>query len=66
MVGESSIKKLEEIGPKVSYIYEIFNDGPWKVSSLDVVISWPFEVANDKTQGKWLLYLEETPLVNGN
>lgn len=65
-MGESAIKKLNAIGPKVSYIYEIFNDGPSIVNSLDVVISWPFEVANDKHHGKWLLYLLSTPVVNGN
>ncbi|XP_015438656.1 PREDICTED: integrin alpha-PS1 [Dufourea novaeangliae] len=63
VVGESAIKHLNEVGPKVSHIYEVFNEGPWRVSSLEVRISWPYEVANDKAHGKWLLYLEELPTV---
>lgn len=46
-------------------MYEVFNEGPWRVSSLEVHISWPYEVANDKAHGKWLLYLEELPTVQG-
>lgn len=65
IVGESAIKHLNEVGPKVSHVYEVFNEGPWRVSSLEVRISWPYEVANDKTHGKWLLYLEELPTVQG-
>lgn len=65
VVGESAFKTFNEVGPKVHHIYEVFNEGPWKVSTLDVVILWPFQVANDKPQGKWLLYLEEVPLVTG-
>ncbi|XP_015182230.1 PREDICTED: integrin alpha-PS1 isoform X2 [Polistes dominula] len=63
VIGESAIKHLSEIGPKVSHTYEVFNEGPWKVSSVEVRISWPYEVANDKSHGKWLLYLEELPTV---
>lgn len=66
VIGESAIKHLSEIGPKVSHTYEVFNEGPWKVSSVEVRISWPYEVANDKSHGKWLLYLEELPTVQGN
>ncbi|XP_078051152.1 multiple edematous wings [Augochlora pura] len=63
VVGESAIKHLNEVGPKVSHIYQVFNEGPWRVSTLEVRISWPYEVANDKAHGKWLLYLEEMPSV---
>lgn len=56
---------MNEVGPKVSHVYEVFNEGPWRVSSLEVHISWPYEVANDKAHGKWLLYLEELPTVQG-
>ncbi|XP_012219673.1 integrin alpha-PS1 isoform X2 [Linepithema humile] len=63
VVGESAIKHLNEVGPKISHIYEVFNEGPWKVSTVEVRISWPYEVANDKAHGKWLLYMEEMPTV---
>lgn len=26
---------------------------------------WPYQVGNDKAQGKWLLYLEDVPFVEG-
>ncbi|KAG7208526.1 hypothetical protein KM043_014745 [Ampulex compressa] len=63
VIGESAIKSLSEIGPKATHTYEVFNEGPWRVSSLEVRISWPYEVANDKAHGKWLLYLDELPTV---
>ncbi|XP_016838421.1 integrin alpha-PS1 isoform X2 [Nasonia vitripennis] len=63
IIGESAVKKLTDIGPKVRHQYQVYNDGPWKVSSMDVVISWPYEVANNKEHGKWLLYLLETPII---
>lgn len=66
VIGESAIKHLNEVGPKVSHVYQVFNEGPWRVSSLEVRISWPYEVANDKAHGKWLLYLEELPIIQGN
>lgn len=59
------MKHLNDIGPRVFHTYEIYNAGPWKVSTVDVIISWPYEVANDKAHGKWLLYLEEIPMVQG-
>ncbi|XP_034186491.1 multiple edematous wings isoform X2 [Osmia lignaria lignaria] len=66
VIGESAIKYLNEVGPKVSHVYQVFNEGPWRVSSLEVRISWPYEVANDKAHGKWLLYLEELPIIQGS
>lgn len=33
---------------------------------MEVDIDWPHQVGNDKTQGKWLLYLEKLPTVGGN
>ncbi|XP_046412841.1 integrin alpha-PS1 isoform X1 [Neodiprion fabricii] len=66
VIGESAIKHLHEVGPKVSHVYEVFNEGPWKVNIVEVHISWPYEVANDKPHGKWLLYLEELPTVQAS
>lgn len=28
-------------------------------------IDWPFQVGNDKPLGKWLLYLEDNPIIEG-
>ncbi|XP_023726795.1 integrin alpha-PS1 isoform X2 [Cryptotermes secundus] len=63
--GESAMGYLDDIGERVMHTYHIFNQGPWKVGSLEVHIEWPFQVANNKPQGKWLLYLEDRPTVEG-
>lgn len=56
----------DEIGSRVTHIYTIQNNGHWHVSRVNVKIDWPFQVANNKDQGKWLLYLDERPTVEGN
>ena len=61
--GESAMKYVEEIGNKVMHHYVIKNNGTWKVSNLRVEFEWPFQVANDKEQGKWLLYMDERPTI---
>lgn len=63
--GESAMQFLEDIGPLVQHTYQIYNDGPWRAPWVEVYIMWPHQVANDKAQGKWLLYLEEKPTVEG-
>ena len=63
--GESAMEYLDDIGDRVTHIYQVFNKGPWKVGSLELRIEWPFQVANNRPQGKWLLYLEDRPTVEG-
>lgn len=63
--GESAMKYFDDVGTSVIHTYQIYNDGPWKAPYLEVFISWPHQVANDKTQGKWLLYLEDKPVIDG-
>lgn len=63
--GESAMRHLEDIGPAVRHTFQIYNDGPWRAPYLEVYIQWPHQVANDKAQGKWLLYLEAEPTVEG-
>jgi hypothetical protein len=63
--GESAMGYLDDIGERVMHTYHVFNQGPWKVGSLEVHIEWPFQVANNRPQGKWLLYLEDRPTVEG-
>lgn len=63
--GESGMDYLEDIGSAVQHTYQIYNDGPWRVPHLNVKISWPHQVANDKEKGKWLLYLEDKPIIDG-
>jgi len=43
---------------------QVYNDGPWRAQYVEVDIDWPYQVGNDKPQGKWLLYLEEIPTVD--
>ncbi|XP_075237654.1 multiple edematous wings [Lycorma delicatula] len=61
--GESAMQYRDEIGSRILHTYQVFNQGPWRVSNLEVHIDWPFQVANNKPQGKWLLYMEEKPYV---
>lgn len=63
--GESAMEYLDDVGTPVEHVYQIYNAGPWRVPYLDVKILWPHQVANDKEQGKWLLYLEEAPIIEG-
>lgn len=64
--GESAMKYFEDIGAGVVHKYQIFNEGPWRVNSVQVLISWPHQVAGDRPQGKWLLYPEAIPKVEGD
>lgn len=57
-----NFKYCDEIGPRVMHTYQVFNNGPWKVSNLEVLVNWPFRIAN---YNNWLLYLDETPVVEG-
>lgn len=64
--GESALRDVSEIGPLVQHRYLVTNYGPSEVDVVTVKISWPFQVENNKAQGKWLLYLTEHPqLKNG-
>lgn len=63
--GESAIEYMDDIGTSVQHTYQIYNDGPWRAPYLEVNIAWPHQVANDKEQGKWLLYLEDRPIIEG-
>lgn len=64
--GESAMKNVEDIGNVVQHSYQIYNDGPWRVPYLNVRIKWPYQVANDKQKGKWLLYLEDGIRIEGS
>ena len=65
MLGESAMRALADIGPKVTHTFQVTNDGPWHVDEMEVVIQWPYQLApplGRKTgQGKWLLYLTDAP-----
>lgn len=63
--GESALHYKEEIGNKVKHVYTIHNNGSWRASNLRVEIEWPIQAANRREQGKWLLYIDEAPVVEG-
>ncbi|CAH4026827.1 unnamed protein product [Pieris brassicae] len=63
--GESAMTYFDDVGTRVIHTYQVFNEGPWRVSSLQVVISWPHQVSSENDQGKWLLYPEDVPTVDG-
>jgi hypothetical protein len=64
--GESAIKYLDEIGTRIDHVYQVGNDGPSTASRLSILIDWPIQVENGKDQGKWLLYLIDQPVVEGD
>lgn len=59
--GESEMKFKDQLGSLVRHTYQVINNGPSPVSNMEIVISWPFQVANNKPLGKWLLYMDEEP-----
>lgn len=61
--GESAMVYKDEIGSRILHTYQVFNQGPWRVSNLEIHVEWPFQVANNKPLGKWLLYMEEKPYI---
>ncbi|XP_040172935.1 integrin alpha-PS1 isoform X2 [Anopheles arabiensis] len=64
IMGESAIHSLDEIGMPVQHKYQIYNDGPWRAPMVRLEIDWPLQVANNKPQGKWLLYLDALPVLD--
>uniref|UniRef100_A0A182N0T7 Uncharacterized protein n=1 Tax=Anopheles dirus TaxID=7168 RepID=A0A182N0T7_9DIPT len=64
VMGESAIHTLDEIGMPVQHKYQIYNDGPWRAPFVRLEIDWPLQVANNKPQGKWLLYLDALPMLD--
>ncbi|XP_040565831.2 integrin alpha-PS1-like [Lepeophtheirus salmonis] len=72
VLGESAMKFISDVGTKVTHTFQVFNEGPWHVQELDVVIDWPYQLKpplipphynTTSKEGKWLLYLSETPEV---
>lgn len=59
--GESAMRFLEDIGQRVVHTYQVLNKGPWHVDDMTITIDWPYQVASNTVQGKWLLYLEGNP-----
>ncbi|XP_067003096.1 integrin alpha-PS1 isoform X2 [Anabrus simplex] len=64
VVGESAISLYSQVGSPLEHVYNVYNKGPWKVKGLEILIDWPWQVGNNKPQGKWLLYLTELPVVD--
>jgi len=62
--GESAMKSFDEIGTRVYHKFEVFNEGPFTVKELAVNIFFPYQLESKGSQGKWLLYLEDIPMIN--
>lgn len=61
--GQSSIDLEEDIGVMVRHNYTIHNKGPWTVRKVVAKFDWPYQVQSSFGQGKWSLYLLDTPTV---
>ncbi|XP_064455272.1 integrin alpha-PS1-like [Ornithodoros turicata] len=66
IVGAQAMTYLDEVGSEVRHKYQVFNQGPYTVPQLDVVVTWPFEVENNQRHGKYLLYMTKDPVVGGD
>ncbi|XP_036407895.1 integrin alpha-3-like isoform X1 [Megalops cyprinoides] len=57
VVGESAMNSTDDIGSPVEYAFkvDVLGERLGTMGTLEVELTWPFEVAN----GKWLLYLTE-------
>ncbi|XP_026202276.1 integrin alpha-3-like [Anabas testudineus] len=62
VVGESAVKKTEDIGSLLLFTFQVHIDGKplGSLGTLEVEFRWPRDVSN----GKWLLYLTDIQ-VNG-
>ncbi|XP_055952376.1 integrin alpha-PS2-like [Argiope bruennichi] len=58
----SSLVRESDIGPEVTHVYEVGNQGPSSVKQAEVYILWPTYTLD----GKSLLYLMAQPDVRGN
>uniref|UniRef100_A0A182TWH1 Integrin alpha third immunoglobulin-like domain-containing protein n=1 Tax=Anopheles melas TaxID=34690 RepID=A0A182TWH1_9DIPT len=68
-VPESTAESAPELIPNTESAtrlgdQKIYNDGPWRAPMVRLEIDWPLQVANNKPQGKWLLYLDALPVLD--
>ncbi|XP_075155333.1 multiple edematous wings isoform X2 [Haematobia irritans] len=62
---ENTMMQMEDVGSQVMHTYQIYNEGPWKAPKVQLTIYWPHQVHSEKdNRDKWLLYLEETPIID--
>lgn len=62
---DNAFENIDDIGTEVEHIYEVYNDGPSRATFMEVYINWPHQVVTDEKEGKWLLYPEELPQIEG-
>ncbi|XP_015784877.1 integrin alpha-PS1 [Tetranychus urticae] len=65
VVGEVAMKTSDDIGSRIEHSYTIISNGPYHPKELTVEIDWPYSLSSDKEEGKWLLYLMNTIVVQG-
>ncbi|XP_031335419.1 integrin alpha-PS1 isoform X2 [Photinus pyralis] len=63
--GEKAMRTFDDVGSVVWHSYQIQQLGPMAYADIRVTVSWPWQVGNDKPNGKWLLYLEEVNITDG-
>ncbi|XP_014242194.1 integrin alpha-PS1 isoform X1 [Cimex lectularius] len=61
--GESEMEYKDQTGMRIRHTYEVVNNGPSHVNNVEIHVEWPFQVANNKPRGKWLLYMDEEPTI---
>ncbi|GIY96147.1 integrin alpha-PS1 [Caerostris extrusa] len=66
VVEPENMKTGEDIGSLIIHTYELINYGPWKAKEIEIHVKWPYQTETFTKNGKWLLYMMETPKVQGN
>ncbi|XP_053209007.1 integrin alpha-PS1-like [Panonychus citri] len=64
-VGEAAMKTSDDIGSRIEHSYTIISAGPYHPKELTVEVDWPYSLSSDHEEGKWLLYLMSTIVVQG-
>uniref|UniRef100_A0A1B0F9S5 Uncharacterized protein n=1 Tax=Glossina morsitans morsitans TaxID=37546 RepID=A0A1B0F9S5_GLOMM len=61
---DNAMMQMEDVGSQLMHTYQIYNEGPWKAPKVQLTIYWPHQVYSEQDKReKWLLYLEEIPII---
>ena len=60
-----NIQHESEIGPEIMHEYKLLNKGPSRISHSELLITWQKQIKISGNKHRELLYLMETPYVEG-
>lgn len=62
--GAYAMNHENDIGSYIEHSYTILNNGTGRIDKMQVFVSWPYEVENNKEHGKYLLYMITQPEIS--